>query len=44
MRRAVEIVASGELGRLVEAETVFDALIAYRPGELRWIAAQAAVG
>jgi predicted dehydrogenase len=40
MRRAVEIVASGELGRLVEAETVFDVPIAYRPTELRWLAAQ----
>jgi predicted dehydrogenase len=40
MRRAVEIVASGELGRLVEAETVFDVPIPYRPGELRWLAAQ----
>jgi predicted dehydrogenase len=40
MRRAVEIVASGELGRLVAAEAVFDVPIAYRPGELRWIVAQ----
>ena len=40
MRRAVEIVASGELGRLVEAEAIFDVPIAYRPGELRWLAAQ----
>ena len=40
MRRAVEIAASGELGRLVEADTVFDAPIPYRPDELRWIVAQ----
>jgi predicted dehydrogenase len=40
MRRAVQIVASGELGRLVEAEAIFDVPIPYRPGELRWIAAQ----
>jgi predicted dehydrogenase len=44
MRRAVEIVASGELGRLVEAETIFDAPIAYRPGELRWIVNQGGGG
>ena len=40
MRRAVAIVASGELGPLVEAEAVFDAPIPYRPGELRWIVTQ----
>jgi predicted dehydrogenase len=40
MRRAVEIVASGELGKLIEAETVFDVEIPYSPGELRWIPAQ----
>ncbi len=40
MRRAVAIVASGELGRLVEAEAVFDVPIPFRPGELRWIVAQ----
>lgn len=40
MRRAVEIMASGELGRLVEAEAIFDVRIPYRPGELRWIATQ----
>ena len=36
MWRAIEIVRSGELGRLIEAETVFDAPIPYRPDELRW--------
>jgi predicted dehydrogenase len=36
MRRAIEIAASGELGRLVEAEAVFDAPIPYTPTELRW--------
>jgi len=40
MRRAIAVVASGELGRLVEAEAVFDVPIPYRPGELRWIVAQ----
>jgi predicted dehydrogenase len=40
MHRAVAIVASGELGPLVEAEAVFDVEIAYKPGELRWIPAQ----
>ena len=36
MRRAIEIAASGELGRLVDAEAVFDVLIPYTPTELRW--------
>ena len=40
MRRAVAIVASGELGPLVEADVTFDAPIPYRPDELRWIRAQ----
>ncbi len=40
MLRAVEIAASGELGRLIEAEAIFDTPIQYRPGELRWISAQ----
>ena len=40
MRRAVEIVASRELGRLVEAEAIFDAPIPNRPDELRWIVNQ----
>jgi predicted dehydrogenase len=40
LKRAFAIAASGELGRLVEAEAIFDVPIAYRPGELRWIVAQ----
>jgi predicted dehydrogenase len=44
MRRAVEIVASGELGRLVAAEAVFDVPIPYRPGELRWTVSQGGGG
>jgi predicted dehydrogenase len=36
MRRAIEIAASGELGRLMEAEAVFDAPIPCTPTELRW--------
>ncbi|MGC9954633.1 MAG: Gfo/Idh/MocA family oxidoreductase [Rhizomicrobium sp.] len=44
MRRAVEIAASGELGRLVEAESVFDVEIPYTPKELRWIPAQGGGG
>ncbi len=40
MRRAIEIAASGEIGRLVAAEAVFDTVIAERPGELRWTPAQ----
>ncbi len=40
MRRALEIVTSGELGKLVAADAVFDTPIPYRPGELRWIVAQ----
>ena len=39
MHRAIAIVASGELGPLVEAEAVFDAPIPYQPNELRWIPA-----
>ena len=38
--RAIQIVASGELGRLVEAQAVFDVEIAYTPTELRWLPAQ----
>ena len=37
MRRAIEIVRSGELGMLVEGEVTFAATIPYRPGELRWM-------
>ena len=44
MRRAVEILASEELGRLVAAEAVFDVPIAYRPGELRWTLSQGGGG
>ena len=44
MRRAVEIVASGELGRLVEAETVFDVPIPWQPDELRWTVSQGGGG
>ncbi|MBU6299315.1 MAG: Gfo/Idh/MocA family oxidoreductase [Alphaproteobacteria bacterium] len=40
MRRAAEIVASGELGKLIEAEAIFDVEILYTPTELRWIPAQ----
>ena len=40
LRRAFAIAASGELGRLIEAEAVFDVTIPYKPGELRWIASQ----
>jgi predicted dehydrogenase len=40
MRRAIEIAASGEIGRLVEAEATFDTVIAERPDELRWTPAQ----
>ncbi|MDE1987564.1 MAG: Gfo/Idh/MocA family oxidoreductase [Alphaproteobacteria bacterium] len=40
MRRAVEIIASGELGKLIEAEAVFDVEIPYSPTELRWAPAQ----
>ncbi|MBL6936724.1 MAG: Gfo/Idh/MocA family oxidoreductase [Alphaproteobacteria bacterium] len=36
MKRAVQIVRSGELGRLVRAEATFGAPIPYREGELRW--------
>jgi len=37
MRRAIEIVHSGELGTLVEGNITFHATIPYRPGELRWM-------
>jgi predicted dehydrogenase len=40
MRRAVEIVASGELGPLVRADATFDARIPYDPDEIRWRADQ----
>lgn len=36
MKRAVQIVRSGELGRLVRAEATFGAPIPFREGELRW--------
>jgi predicted dehydrogenase len=38
MMRAVEIARSGELGRLTEAEAMFEFPMPYRPDELRWIA------
>jgi predicted dehydrogenase len=40
MRRAVEIVASGELGAIRRAEAMFDAPIKYDPNEIRWRADQ----
>ena len=40
MLRAIEIVRSGVLGRIVRAEGVLDVVIPDRPGELRWIAGQ----
>jgi len=36
MKRAVEIVRSGELGKLTRAEGTFGVPIPYREGELRW--------
>ncbi len=36
MNRAVEIVRSGELGKLTRAEATFGVPIPYREGELRW--------
>jgi predicted dehydrogenase len=36
MKRAVEIVRSGELGKLIRAEATFGVPIPYREGELRW--------
>ena len=36
LRRAFDIVACGRLGRLVEAEAMFETPIAYREDELRW--------
>ncbi|MDE2181718.1 MAG: Gfo/Idh/MocA family oxidoreductase [Alphaproteobacteria bacterium] len=44
MRRAVEIAASGEMGRLVEAEAVFNVEIPYSPTELRWLPDQGGGG
>jgi predicted dehydrogenase len=44
MRRAVEVVASGELGALVDADALFDVPIPYRPGELRWTLSQGGGG
>jgi predicted dehydrogenase len=44
MRRALEIVRSGALGRLVRGEGVFNVAIAKAPGELRWIAEQGGGG
>ncbi|HEY1632085.1 MAG TPA: Gfo/Idh/MocA family oxidoreductase [Rhizomicrobium sp.] len=38
MKRAVEIARSGELGRLTEAEAMFQFPMPYRADELRWIA------
>jgi predicted dehydrogenase len=40
MRRAIEIAASGELGRLVEADILFNVEIRQTPTELRWIPEQ----
>jgi predicted dehydrogenase len=40
IRRAEEIVRSGELGRLTRADASFDAAIAYSPDEIRWRADQ----
>ena len=40
IRRAVEIVRSGELGVLVDAEAHFNVPIAYDPNEIRWRADQ----
>ena len=40
MRRAVEIVASGELGTLRRVEALFDVPIKYDPNEIRWRADQ----
>jgi predicted dehydrogenase len=40
MRRAVEIVASGELGVIHRAEALFNAPIKYDPNEIRWRADQ----
>jgi len=40
-KRAMEIVRSGELGRLIEAEAVFEGNQRYRPDELRWSPEQA---
>jgi predicted dehydrogenase len=40
IRRAEEIVRSGELGRLTRADASFDATIAYSPDEIRWRADQ----
>ena len=44
MRRALEIVASGVLGRLTKGEGVFNVGIPRTPGELRWIAEQGGGG
>ncbi len=40
MMRALEVLASGELGPIVGAEAVFDVVIPKREGELRWIREQ----
>jgi len=40
MRRAVEIVASGELGTIRRIEAKFDVPIKYDPNEIRWLADQ----
>jgi len=44
MKRAIAIVASGELGRLIEADALLDAPIPYTPTELRWSAPLAGGG
>jgi predicted dehydrogenase len=44
MRRALEIVGSGALGRLIRAEGVFNVGIPNTPGELRWSAKQGGGG
>lgn len=44
MRRAIEIVRSGALGKLIGGEGVFSVAIAKTPGELRWSAEQGGGG
>lgn len=38
--RALDIVRAGDLGRLIEAEAVFETRIAKKPGQLRWLVGQ----
>jgi predicted dehydrogenase len=37
MARAIEVIRSGELGKLVEAEGLFDGVVPYDPEQLRWL-------